>query len=621
MPKSGMGSQPPDGKPPVDFPLSAVIGSLAEGVWAIDPDGRTTYVNPALATLLGYTPAEMAGRELAAFLDEDEAGRAREDLVRSRQGDPRRLELRLLRKDGVPVDAAFAFAPVRDASGALRGAAAVVMDLTERTRLAKEMEWLARFPAESPSPILRVSRDGLLLYANPASAFLLDAWGIRTGGVLPSALRRLVEIVYSEGAPRILELDVRGRFFSLLIAPFSREGYLNIYGRDVTEQHRIGEQLRQVQKMEAVGQLAGGIAHDFNNMLFVINGRAELELRRLGPDDPGRPALELIRKTGDRAAILTRQLLAFSRRQVLQPRALDLNATVSDMLKMLRRLIREDIALVTDLAPDPGPILADPGQVEQVILNLAVNARDAMPGGGTLTLRTARIDLDESFAKNRPYQVRTGPYVLLAVSDNGIGMDDHVKAHLFEPFFTTKEPGQGTGLGLATVYGVVKQSGGYIEIRSEPKRGTTVEVYFPPAEGEGSSRTMAAAALCRGSETVLLVEDVDSVRELVRDMLADCGYTVLDASDGARALELAERHPGPIHLLLTDVVMPVMGGPELARRLALARPGLKVVYMSGYADQAAGTDLASLGARFLQKPIQAGVLSYTVRNALDGGPP
>ena len=619
-----MPHDPPSSRAPVPEPGSFglwLLEAFPVGIWVIDPGGRTTYVNPDLAGMLGYAPAEMHGRELVSFLDESEAEAAREALLHSRRGDRKRLELQLLRKDGQPIAVSLALSPIRDEAGALAGAVAAVTDLTERRRVETEMEQLARFPGESPSPVLRVSRDGLLLYANPASAHLLEAWGIRVGGVLPLPLRKVVTVVYAEGAHRILDIDVRDRFFSLLIAPFPREGYLNIYGRDITEQLRIEGQLRQVHKMEAVGQMAGGIAHDFNNMLFIINGRAELELRRLKPDDPGRSTLELIRKTGERAAALTRQLLAFSRRQVLQPMILDLNATVTDMITMLQRLIREDVRLKTDLAPELRPILADPGQVEQVILNLAVNARDAMAGGGALTLRTANVELDDAFARSRPYRVQNGPHVLLSVTDTGCGMDARVMAHLFEPFFTTKEPGQGTGLGLATVYGIVKQSGGYIDVRSEPGRGSTFDVYLPATEGAGSSSRMTAVVPARGTETILLVEDVDPVRELVRDLLADAGYAVLDARNGVQALEQAERHAGPIHLLLTDVVMPEMGGPELARRLVLLRPGLKVVYMSGYADPAAGTDLSALGARFLQKPIQAGVLACTVRNALDGGAP
>jgi two-component system, cell cycle sensor histidine kinase and response regulator CckA len=283
-------------------------------------------------------------------------------------------------------------------------------------------------------------------------------------------------------------------------------------------------------------------------------------------------------------------------------------------------VIGEHIDVRTSLGAGLGYVMADPGRLEQVIVNLAVNARDAMSGGGCLAIETRGVEGDEAWSSQHG-PAPPGSYLQLSVSDTGVGMGPDVLAHLFEPFFTTKETSQGTGLGLATVYGVVKQSGGYIEVRSEPGRGTSVEVFFPQAEGPDSSHTMAAASLARGSETILLVEDVDSVRDLVRDILKDCGYGILDASDGARALALAERHEGPIHLLLTDVVMPVMGGPELARRLALLRPGLKVVYMSGYADQAAGTDLSALGARFLQKPIQAGVLACTVRNALDGGAP
>jgi two-component system, cell cycle sensor histidine kinase and response regulator CckA len=392
-------------------------------------------------------------------------------------------------------------------------------------------------------------------------------------------------------------------------------------GEDVTERRQLESLLRQAHKMEAVGQLAGGIAHDFNNMLFVINGRAELELRRLAPDDPGRSALDLIRRTGDRAAAFTRQLLAFSRRQILQPRTLDLNAVVTDMLKMLRRLIREDIELQTALDPGLHPIQADPGQVEQVILNLAVNARDAMPRGGLLTIETANVTPDETFRRRRAEPVRPGPHVRLTVRDTGCGMDERVKAHLFEPFFTTKEQGQGTGLGLATIYGIVRQSEGHIEVRSEPGRGTTFEIFFPAGGGDPPAIGPRETPLARGTETILLVEDVDGVRDLVRDMLTEWGYAVLEASNGEEALARAAKHDGPIHLLLTDIVMPKMGGLDLARRLGEARPGLRVLYMSGYADHAGLPVEPAPGTGFLAKPVKAGVLAHTVRELLDGPAP
>src|SRR5437867_2941313 len=360
-----------------------------------------------------------------------------------------------------------------------------------------------------------------------------------------------------------------------------------VLARDVTARRQLEEQLRQAQKMEAVGQLAGGIAHDFNNLLTAILGCTQLLLHATPPEDQRREDVEEIKNAGLRAAELTRQLLAFSRRQVLAPKVLDVNAIVANMDKMLRRLLGEDVALVTHLAADLGPVSADPGQLEQVLLNLAVNARDAMPQGGRLTIETANILLTEEYAE-RHHRLPPGPYVLLAVSDTGVGMDEITQKHLFEPFFTTKEVGKGTGLGLATVYGIVKQSGGYIWVYSEPGRGTTLKVYLPRVPGAAEPLPVAVESpeLRRGTETVLLVEDAAPVRSLARKGLESYGYQVREAADGPAALELCARHPRGIDILVTDVVMPGMSGRELAERLAPARSGMRVLYTSGYTDDA-----------------------------------
>ena len=389
---------------------------------------------------------------------------------------------------------------------------------------------------------------------------------------------------------------------------------------DVTERRSLEEQLVQAQKMEAVGRLAGGIAHDFNNLLTAILGSADLLLDTLSPDAPEREDLDEIRKAANRAADLTRQLLAFSRQQVLAPQTLDMNALVANLEKLLRRLIGEDVELRTVLAPDLGAVRADPGQLEQVIVNLAVNSRDAMPQGGQLTIETANVEFDEAYAAEH-FPAEPGSYVLLAVTDTGTGMDAQTKSHIFEPFFTTKEKGKGTGLGLATVYGIVKQSDGYIWVYSEPGHGTSFMIYLPRVpDAPGPVRpAFEPSASARGSETVLAVEDDEMVRALIRRMLETRGYTVLLASHGDEALRLLERHPGCIDLLMTDVVMPGMSGRDLADRVAELRPSIKVLYLSGYTDDAiVRHGVLEPGIAFLQKPFTADRLARRVREVLRG---
>jgi signal transduction histidine kinase/ActR/RegA family two-component response regulator len=380
------------------------------------------------------------------------------------------------------------------------------------------------------------------------------------------------------------------------------------------------EQVRQSQKMEAVGRLAGGIAHDFNNLLSVIIGYGELVLMRMPPDAPFRAEIDEIRKSGERAAQLTRQLLAFSRKQVLQPEILNLNNAVANMDRMMRRLIGEDIDLLVKLDPDLDNVKFDPGQIEQIIMNLVVNARDAMPRGGKLTIQTANVHLDASYVAEH-IDAREGDHVMIAISDTGVGMDAATLAKIFEPFFTTKELGRGTGLGLSTVFGIVNQSGGNIWVYSEPGRGTTFKVYLPVAQGTaGASRSSRMAAVpSRGTETILLVEDEESVRTLIRTILTQKGYNVLAANRPRAALETANNHAGAIDLLLTDVVMPEMGGLELARALTERRPEVKVLYMSGYTDNAiVHHGVLDAGTAFLEKPIHPDKLLAKVRSVLNG---
>ena len=396
--------------------------------------------------------------------------------------------------------------------------------------------------------------------------------------------------------------------------------------RDLTKSKRqelegasLKEQLQVAQKMEAVGRLAGGVAHDFNNLLAVILSYADFAGQSLREGDPLRGDIEEIRKAGQRAASLTRQLLAFSRKQVLDPKVLELNRVAADLEKMLRRLIGEDIDLLQVLAPDLGLVKADSGQIEQVIMNLVVNARDAMPSGGKLTIETANVELDEEYAA-RHVGVKPGSYVLLAVSDTGCGMDAATRQRLFEPFFTTKEKGKGTGLGLSTVYGIVKQSGGNVCVYSEPGKGTTFKTYLPRVLEEQApmvtTRTQERPAV--GTETILVVEDEEAVRNLTARILRAAGFKVLVASHGGQALLECEKFPGEIHLLLTDVVMPQMSGPELAARLDKVRPGLRVLYMSGYTDDAiVHHGVLAPGTKFIGKPFNAVDLALKVRDVLD----
>jgi PAS domain S-box-containing protein len=480
--------------------------------------------------------------------------------------------------------------------------------------------------------------DGAILYGSPATTRILgydlsefvgrNALEMIHDDDRDTVVGRLTEAMANPGgrvdvAARVRHKDGSWRYLegvltNLLDDP-SVGAIVNNY-RDATERRSLEQQVIQAQKMEAVGRLAGGVAHDFNNILTAIGGYTDLLLADLPLDDPRREDVDEIHRAADRAAALTQQLLAFSRRQVLQPKVIDLNALVSNVEKLLRRLLGEDVLLATALAGDVGRVRADPGQLEQVIVNLAVNARDAMPTGGRLTIETSNVDLDAAYAAEHR-SVVPGPYVVIAVSDTGTGMSADVQSHMFEPFFTTKEVGKGTGLGLATAYGIVKQSGGSIWVYSELGHGTTIKVYLPrvdePAEPLGSSAPVDATSL-RGTETILLVEDEPSVRAVARQILARQGYVILEAPDGQTALAMVDGGGPSVDLVLTDVVMPGMSGRGLADQLATRCPGLRVLFMSGYTDDAiVRHGMLEPGLAYLQKPFRPDALVRKVREVLN----
>jgi two-component system cell cycle sensor histidine kinase/response regulator CckA len=422
-----------------------------------------------------------------------------------------------------------------------------------------------------------------------------------------------MEVKWKRNDGKTITVRISGRAVSSVDEPAD---VLEAIAEDVTERRVLEDQFRQAQKMEAVGRLAGGVAHDFNNLLMVISGYAEVMLTAFELDHPMREKALAIQQASDRATTLTRQLLAFSRRQLLELKVVDVNAIVADMERLLRPLIGEAVEFIANLTPEAAHTRADAGQLEQVLMNLVVNAKDAMPGGGTLTLQTEKIVVDETHRLG-PTFIRPGQYVMLSVRDTGMGMDKETQSRIFEPFFTTKEKGKGTGLGLSTVYGIVKQTGGYVMVQSEPGRGTTFQIYLPRAEGV-AEKHMAPVALSAsgGTETVLLVEDEESVRQLVRETLVAKGYHVMEAENGESGIAVAAQHDGKIDLVITDVVMPGMGGRELVKQLAQSRPQTRVLYLSGYTEDAISEGSIESGAAFLQKPFTLQNLSRKVREVL-----
>ena len=630
----------------------SVFEQAGAGMLTLRPDGSIVQANPTFCRMLGYTESDLIRKNIidVSRADETAAVEAWLSEVRAKKRRVVEGEQRFVRRDGTAVWCYMTAVWQFDRKDQPTHAVAMIQDISER-KLAEGALQRSRQRYEA----LVHSIDGIVWEADPRAfrfgfvskqatrllGYPVERWlstpRFWRNHIHPQDLERVVQSLVKavdeqqghETEYRMIAADGRHVWLRDTFSPVVEHGEVTkLRGLmvDVTERRlaeealqQSEEQLRQSQKMEAIGRLAGGIAHDFNNLLTAITGYGDFLLKKLGTNDPLRREATEISKAAKRAADLTSQLLAFSRQQVLQPKALDLKEVVGDMEMMLRRVIGEHIELVMRLDSRKGSVMADPGQMHQVLLNLAVNARDAMPEGGELIVATADVDLDEGYAAMHP-GVKPGRHVMLAVRDSGAGMDEATMSRLFEPFFTTKEQGKGTGLGLSTVYGIVKQSGGHIAVESSPGKGATFNILLPqvdqdPAE---SVSTQEVSDLSPGTETVLLVEDDDSVRDLAREILEMNGYTVLEASNGVEALELVECRPGEFDLLVTDLVMPLLGGRELAEKVLSRLPHTPVLYFSGYTDSAVlhQGELAA-GTFFLQKPFTPAALAGKVREALD----
>ncbi len=621
-----------------------LLNNVEQSVIATDLNGIVTYWNQFAEKFYGWTAAEAFGRNFNELTTpEHNLEQANRIMARLSAGTSWAGEFVVRNKSGADFPAYVSNSPVTDATGNIVGIVGVSVDITRRKNVEtalRQAEDKYRSLVESSPAIVCLSEPHLPyspIYVSPNVAnfgYSTEEWFSRDdlwmSIIHPDDRDRVLRIT-ANAVRQDLDTDIeyriiardetihwlqdRGRFVS--DEQGNRTGWQRVI-IDTTETKVLEEQLRQSQKLESVGQLAGGIAHDFNNMLTAINGYSELTLRKLAADSPLRRNIEEIKKAGERSAQLTHQLLAFSRQQVLQPVVLDLNEVVTDTIKLLERLIGKDVELVTALNPKTGRVRVDPGELSQIMMNLAVNARDAMPHGGRLTIETSNVFLKPNDVKQK-IGVLPGAYVLLAVRDTGNGMDENIQPHIFEPFFTTKEPGKGTGLGLATVYGIVRQSRGNIEVESRQGIGTTFKVYLPRVEEPAAIKAENSfAENSAGTETILLVEDEELVHNLSREILESSGYTVIEARDGLEALEICKNGECKFDLLMSDIVMPQMGGRELAEKLVELMPNIKILFTSGYTDDAVVRHgVIETNTNFLQKPFTLDELAHKVRELLD----
>jgi len=620
--------------------LAQALQNSSEMICMGDSTGRAVFVNQTLLDASGYRLDEMLGMPLTDTLLSNANPAALAEKIHQavfRDGKWRGECLQRC-KYGPDLSVSLSIGLIKDPDGHITGSYGISHDITERKRaereLAERTNFLNSLIRNCPVGIAAIDVDHRVKLCNPAfeKTFeyreqeilgrrlyeLLTTPEIRhevDTSKLRFAERKTTHTVTKRARSDRTLVDVEA-YSVPLGTPEEPAGAVVLY-QDITERKRIEQQLRQAQKMEAVGQLAGGIAHDFNNLLMVILGYSAVLAEDTNIAEDTQKKIAEISKAGHRAASLTRQLLTFSRKQVLEPKVLNLNSVIEDIKKMLKRLISEDITLVTDLQEGLGYIKADQGQIEQVIINLAVNARDAMPKGGTLSIKTSNVDLPEGHLSRDP--MSPGEYVQITVSDTGVGMDATTQSRAFEPFFTTKEQGKGTGLGLATVYGVVKQSDGFVSLTSELGRGTTFQIFFPRVADPNRKPTRQPARdfSSRGSETILLVEDDDALRELILSALSRAGYTVIEAANGLEGLRIAQQKAGAIDLVLTDVVMPGMRGTRMVEQISAAHPGTKILYMSGYSEFAGGhEEILKQGRSLLQKPFELGALMTEIRAAL-----
>jgi two-component system cell cycle sensor histidine kinase/response regulator CckA len=605
----------------VEFSNDAIVSKTLDGIifsW-----------NPAAERLFGYASSEANGRPMALITPQDREPEEEQTLEQMKRGEyVESFETTRLRKDGLLIHVSVTTSPIKDASGVITGASSIYRDITERKRAEEvlrksqaENQKLAAFPQFNPNPVMELAADGSVTYSNEAAQHMAVSLGKeQLSEFLPPETPAIVKecLATGESKQRFLTV-IAGRSISWSFFPVPKIGVVHCYAGDITERQNLEAQLRQSQKMESVGLLAGGVAHDFNNILTVIQGHNSL-LTMLSLPEEAMDSARQIGLAADRAANLTRQLLTFSRRQILQPKNLDLNEVVSNMTKMLRRLLGEDITLQVNYAPHLPLVHADPGMMEQVLMNLSINARDAMPKGGTLFVDTGAVKFDETAAR-RMAGASPGEYVCLTVKDTGKGIPPEVMPRIFEPFFTTKDVGKGTGLGLATVYGIVQQHKGWVKVSSKVKEETVFQVYLPAIAETGVLRETVTAQpdIRGGTETVLVVEDETPLRQLVKSVLKRYGYRVLEADSGVDALPIWLQYKDQISLLLTDMVMPHgVSGRELAQRLRGDKPELKVIYSSGYSLAVVGGDMVLReGLNFLQKPYNPRKLAQAVRDCLD----
>jgi PAS domain S-box-containing protein len=619
--------------------LAAIVESSDDAIISKTPDGIIISWNKGAQRIYGYSAEEIVGQPIFILSPEDRQEETRQILESVSKGKSLEyFETVRLSKEGRLIDVSLTISPIRNSEGEIIGASAIGRDVTE----SKRMEEALRQSEQDYHGLFDSAHDALLILS-PEDEIVLDVnrraceiYGFTKSEFIGLSLESLTKDV-AGNKEKIKQTLEKKEFHSFETVQRRKDGseiYLEtnaavvnykgreailIINRDITERKLLEDQFRQSQKMEAVGRLAGGIAHDFNNLLTAIIGYSQLALRGIQADNPLLNNFEEIEKAGKRAATLTNKMLAFSRKQVIQPRVLNLNQVIADIEKMLGRLIGEDIEIAMFLSDRLWLVKADIGQFEQLLMNLVVNARDAMPQGGKLTIETNNVTLDETYARHH-LNVTPGDYMMLAVSDTGIGMDAATLSHIFEPFFTTKAAGKGTGLGLSTVYGIVNQNGGHIWVYSEPGHGTTFKVYFPRVKGgvESVEQAESPADSVQGKETLMVVEDEDAVRNLVCQILRLRGYKVLEASNGVDALLLLEQQSEPIHLIITDVIMPFMSGREFADKAIHKYKDIKVLFMSGYTDEAIlPHGVLNSGAAFIQKPFTTATLAQKVRDLLD----
>jgi two-component system, cell cycle sensor histidine kinase and response regulator CckA len=604
----------------------SVVENIKEVIFQMDESGNWTLLNPAWTSVTGFEVKSTLGTFFLEYIHQEDREHNRHLFRQLIQHalDYCRYETRFLTKSGATRWVEVYSQRILSSNGTLLGISGSLTDITERKLAETAIQKLAAFPQVNPNPILEFAADGTLSYANDAArdmAKSLDQGDLLV--ILPPDPAAIARECLATGRKRLREqVHLNGRTITWSFFPILASQVVHCYGADITEMLNLEAQFRHAQKLESVGQLAAGVAHDFNNILTVIQGYADCLLLGGLNENASAKALKQISDAARRAAALTRQLLLFSRKQVIQRKVLDFNAVLQNLANMLSRLLGEDIALEFNCAPNLPRIEADTGMLEQVVMNLAVNSRDAMPGGGKLSLGTASVQIDASYAR-RSSESRPGTFVRLTVTDTGSGMNPQTLERIFEPFFSTKEVGKGTGLGLATVYGIVKQHGGWIDVTSQVGQGTTFTMYFPATdrEAEPPETSTARPAVRGGKETVLVVEDEPMLRQFVREVLNQYEYRVIEAASGVEALKAWDEHDGQINLLLTDMVMPEgMTGSDVAARLRKRKPDLKVIFTSGYSAEVMGKDFIQRDITFLPKPYLPAQLAQIVRQCLDDPP-